>query len=163
MPPPPRRKLSFRKLVRKLGAAARPVQKTALAGLTQLCRDPSNLVAIAAAGPIPDVVLLLGPGYPDSVHQDAARALAHLSAHDDNKVTITAAGAIPPLDAVEINSAGAIPALKQLLRFTSDVDTKAYASRALVLLGDSDGETLAAFAASASGAAMLTAMGALRI
>ncbi|KAG1655576.1 hypothetical protein FOA52_009078 [Chlamydomonas sp. UWO 241] len=96
MPPLSRRDL--RKLVRKLGVNARPgEQQQALETLAFVCRDgsPERLAALAAAGPIPELVQLLGPGFPTHVQHFASAALGRLV--DIAGDALTAAGAIPPL------------------------------------------------------------------
>jgi hypothetical protein len=98
MPPLPRREL--RNLVRKLHSSARPAQqRQALEALSTLCLDDAHnsLAAIVAAGAVPSLVQLLGPGSSAEVQALAARALTSLAWDDDIVVTIIAAGAIPPL------------------------------------------------------------------
>jgi hypothetical protein len=144
MPPLARR--DVRNLVRKLGANARPSQQRQaldlIVGLS-FDGDSDSLVAIAAAGAIPQLVQLLGPGSTHDLQQGAAAALTNLGYQNDvNKAAIASAGAIPPLvqlrsgspadvqeaavralvslsyhddNAVTIAASGAIPSLVQLL------------------------------------------------
>ncbi|KAG1667229.1 hypothetical protein FOA52_009794 [Chlamydomonas sp. UWO 241] len=54
-------------------------------------------VIVSAAGAIPPLVQLLGPGSSALAQEIAAGALMSLALNADDKVTIVAAGAIPPL------------------------------------------------------------------
>ncbi|KAG1658964.1 hypothetical protein FOA52_004380 [Chlamydomonas sp. UWO 241] len=104
MPPLARR--DVRSLVRKLGAHARPAQQRdaldTIAGLSICDGDSGTLVAITAAGAIPPVVLLLGPGSSAEVREVAAAALSKLAQHHDNQVAIAAAaGASADVDLLE--------------------------------------------------------------
>ncbi|KAG1679476.1 hypothetical protein FOA52_011075 [Chlamydomonas sp. UWO 241] len=105
MPPLSRREL--KKLVRQLGADARPGQlRHALETIASLClpgdTNHDALAAIAACGAIPPLIQLLGPGYSAGVQSNAAWVIAGLTSCD--AAIIAAAGAIPPL--VQLLGAG---------------------------------------------------------
>jgi hypothetical protein len=99
MPPLPLRDL--KKLVKKLGAGARPAQRQALETLSDLteARNPDSLAAVAAVGAIPPLVESLLTGSPSDTQYDAAGILMDLADRAELAVTIAGAGAgaIPPL------------------------------------------------------------------
>jgi hypothetical protein len=145
MPPPPRREL--RKLVRKLGVAARPAeQKAALSTLLQLCRDPDSRTAVVSAGATPGLVHLLGPGFAADVHLDATMALVHL-ADSTSEVAITTAGAIPPLVQL-LGSGSSAHAAAALMSLAVNADCKTTIAAAgavpslVQLLGGAGSQTL---------------------
>jgi hypothetical protein len=76
-------------------------------------------VAIAGAGAVPRLVHLIEPGTPSDVANNAAVALLDLSKNDSNKVTISAAGAIPllvklrPGCPAHVNAAGLLQSLAE--------------------------------------------------
>jgi hypothetical protein len=78
---PPLSQSEIQDVVRKLGGNPRE-RKQAVVTMHELCCDswsnPDNLAAIAAAGAIPPLVQLLGPGSPAGVQQAAAGALTNL-------------------------------------------------------------------------------------
>ena len=122
--------------MRKLGAEARPSQQAkALSTIAQLSwgLNPDILAALAAAGAIPALVRLLGPGSPAEVQSNAARVLVKLAEDADSMVTIAAAGAIPPL--------------VQLLRPGSSAEVQEMAAGALRVLSNSNAENRAAITA----------------
>jgi hypothetical protein len=107
MPPLSRREL--KKLVRQLGADARPSQQRhALETIASLCINPTGdgihdtRAAVATAGAIVPLIQLLGAGYPADVQGRAAWALTGLARYD--AAIVAAAGAIPPL--VQLLGAG---------------------------------------------------------
>ncbi|KAG1664939.1 hypothetical protein FOA52_004461 [Chlamydomonas sp. UWO 241] len=67
--------------------------------MENLCDDgnPDTLAAIVAAGAIPELVKLLGPGSLGDLQKRAAGALWTLAFYAANAATIAAAGAIPAL------------------------------------------------------------------
>ncbi|KAG1680569.1 hypothetical protein FOA52_015016 [Chlamydomonas sp. UWO 241] len=166
---PPLARCDVRNLVRKLGADARPSQQRAalatIAGLSTACDgDRDSLRVIGAAGAIPPLVLLLGPGSSDPVHTCASAALANLAYAAENAAIVAAAGAIPPLvlmlgpgssaviqknaaaalgnlamnaeSSVIIAAAGAIPPLVQLLGRGSAAEVQQQAAGAHWSLAD---------------------------
>jgi hypothetical protein len=187
MPSPSRRDL--RKHVRKLGAVTRPgEQRQALATLAQLVHNEDNLIAIADAGAIPDLVQLLGPGSSDDLNGSASGALWGLATarYAGNRIAIAAAGGIPPLvqllgpgstartqsaaagalwglsvvaaNKVTIAAAGAIPPLVQLLGPGHHTTVQQLAAAALAELGDSNDENRAAITAEAASAGLMQEM-----
>jgi hypothetical protein len=122
MPPP----LSWRdvkKLVRKLDADIRPAEQVlALETIASLCRsDTSKCADFLAAGAVPSLVYLLGPGHPADVQMQAAMVLSLLATEQAGGAFIIAAS-------------GAIPPLVQLLGPGSTSDLQKYAASALFVL-----------------------------
>jgi hypothetical protein len=154
---PPLTRKDIKSLVRKLGADARPSQqKTALSTILALQSQANvphhtlsgaipppamdTLAAIAAAGAIPKLAQLLGPGSSADLQANAAGALSNLGRHAGNADAVKASGIIPRLvqllgrgshkvqeeaaagtlcnlsqeNAATIAAAGAIPALVKL-------------------------------------------------
>jgi hypothetical protein len=108
MPPRELARRDVRNLVRRLGAEARPSQQSlALEALMQQLASgqPDIAAMIAAAGGVPPLVQMLGPGFHGEVQRMAASALISLGQTADTAVTIVAAGA--PLLLVQMLGPGA--------------------------------------------------------
>ncbi|KAG1676156.1 hypothetical protein FOA52_004997 [Chlamydomonas sp. UWO 241] len=101
------------------------VQQAAAIALKKLAhistlRCAENRTAIAAAGAIPLLVLLLGQQSSEGAQGAAAEALTNLACDAANKVAIVAAGAIPPLilmlglNSSEVAQVAALGALSRL-------------------------------------------------
>jgi hypothetical protein len=108
------------------------------------CNNDQRQAAVAAAGAIPALVLLLGH-ISAGVQSDATWALHNLCANVQHRATI---GAIP----------GAIPAVVQLLNQSSDADVQVAATRTLQNLAYQSSQNQAAIAnagVSASGLCLL--------
>jgi hypothetical protein len=67
----------YKKLVRKLDADARPAEQAlALDKIAYLCVNKKRGPDFLAAGAVPSLIYLLGPGHPADVQMRAAAALA---------------------------------------------------------------------------------------